>query len=94
MLYLRPDLVDMSKAENFRSLMADLAGDFQHLTVTTKFAWQAQDLNPAGVVGNARDADAARGAQLIDHAAAQFVAVLEEVNRYPLSNLREGPLER
>ena len=94
MLYLRPDLVDMSKAENFRSLMADLAGDFQHLTVTTKLAWQAQDLNPAGVVGNARDADAARGAQLIDHAAAQFVAVLEEVNRYPLSNLREGPLER
>ncbi len=94
MLYLRPDLVDMSKAENFRSLMADLAGDFEHLGVTTKFAWQAQDLNPAGVVGNARDADAARGAQLIDHAAAQLVAVLAEVNRFPLSHLREGPLER
>ena len=96
MLHLRPDLVDMSKAQNFRPLMADLAGDFQHLTVTgpTRFAWQAQDLNPAGVVGNARDADAERGAQLIDHAAAQFVAVLKEVDRYPLSNLREGPLER
>lgn len=94
MLHLRPNLVDMSKAENFRSLMADLAGDFQHLTGTAKFAWQAQDLNPAGVVGNARDADAARGAQLIDHAATQLVAVLEEVDRYPLSNLRDGPLER
>ena len=94
MLHPRPDLVDMSKAENFRSLMADLAGDFEHLGVTTKLAWQAQDLNPAGVVGNARDADAARGAQLIDHAAAQFVAVLAEVDRFPLSHLREGPLER
>lgn len=94
MLHLRPDLVDMSKAENFRSLMADLAGDFEHLTGTSKFAWQAQDLNPAGVVGNASDADAARGAQLIDHAVAHFVAVLAEVDRFPLSRLREGPLER
>lgn len=96
MLHLRPDLVDMSKAQDFRPLMADLAGDFQHLTVAgrPRFAWQAQDLNPAGVVGNARDADAERGAQLIEHAAAQFVAVLEEVDRYPLSNLRKGPLEQ
>jgi len=94
MLYLRPDLVDMSKAENFRSLKADLANDFQHLTGTAKFAWQAQDLNPAGVVGDALDADAERGAQLIEHAAAQFVAVLVEMNRFPLSHLREGPLEQ
>ena len=91
MLHLRPDLVDMSKAENFHSLKADLARDFEHLT---GIAWQAQDLNPAGVVGNARDADAARGAQLIDHAAAEFIAVLKEVHRYPLSNVRQGPLER
>jgi creatinine amidohydrolase len=94
MLFLRPDLVDMSKAENFQSVMQDLAGEFQHLAVTTPFAWQAQDLNPAGVVGNARDADAARGAQLIEHAATQFAALLAEVDRLPLSHLREGPLER
>ena len=96
MLHLRPDLVNMSKAQDFKPLRGDLSGDFQHLTATgpTRFAWQAQDLNPAGVVGNARDADPARGAKLIDHAAAQFVAVLKEVDRYPLSNLRNGPLER
>lgn len=96
MLHLRPDLVDMSKAQDFKPLMADLEGDFQHLTATgaTRFAWQAQDLNPAGVVGDASDADAERGAQIIDHAAARFVAVLREVDRYPLSNLRDGPLER
>jgi creatinine amidohydrolase len=94
MLYLRPELVDMSKAENFQSAMADLAREFQHLPVTASIAWQAQDLNPAGVVGNARDADAERGRQLVEHAAAQFAAVLAEVDRLPLSHLRDGPLER
>jgi creatinine amidohydrolase len=94
MLYLRPDLVNMSKAENFQSAMADLATEFEHLPVTASIAWQAQDLNPAGVVGNARDADAERGRQLVEHAAAQFAAVLAEVDRLPLSHLRDGPLER
>jgi creatinine amidohydrolase len=94
MLYLRPDLVDMSKAENFQSAMQELSNEFEQLTGAATFAWQAQDLNPAGVVGNARDADAARGEQLVEHAAAQFAAVLAEVDRLPLSHLREGPLER
>jgi creatinine amidohydrolase len=94
MLYLRPDLVNMSKAENFQSAMADLAAEFEHLPVAASIAWQAQDLNPAGVVGNARDADAERGRQLVEHAAAQFAAVLAEVDRLPLSHLRDGPLER
>jgi creatinine amidohydrolase len=88
MLYLRPDLVNMSKAENFHSTMADLAKEFQQLPRTATIAWQAQDLNPAGVVGNARDADAERGRQLIEHAATQFAAVLTEVDRLPLSHLR------
>ena len=94
MLYLRPDLVNMSKAENFHSTMADLAKEFQQLPRTATIAWQAQDLNPAGVVGNARDADAERGRQLIEHAATQFAAVLTEVDRLPLSHLRIGPLEQ
>jgi creatinine amidohydrolase len=96
MLHLRPDLVDMSKAQNFRPIMKDLEGDFQHLTVTgsTRIAWQSQDLNPAGVVGNALDADAERGAQLIDHAATEFISILQEVHRYPLINLLKLPLSK
>jgi creatinine amidohydrolase len=96
MLHLHPDLVDMSKAQNFPSLMKDLERDFQHLSVTgsTRIAWQSQDLNPAGVVGNALDADAERGAQLIDYATAQFVSILKEVDRYPLGNLHAGPLNK
>ena len=94
MLYLRPDLVNMSKAEDFRSTEADLAEEFQQLTRTATIAYQAQDLNPAGVVGNARDADAERGRQLIEHAATQFAAILIEVDRLPISHLRIGPLEQ
>lgn len=96
MLHLHPDLVDMSKAQNFRPLMKDLEEDFQHLSVTgsTKIAWQSQDLNQAGVVGNALDADAERGAQLIDYATAQFVSILKEVDRYPIGNIQKGPLNK
>lgn len=94
MLYLRPDLVNMSKAENFQSTMAGLTKEFEQLPGTATIAWQAQDLNPAGVVGNARDADAERGRLLVEHAAAQLAAVLAEVDRLPLSHLRTGPLER
>ena len=95
MLHIRPDLVDMSKAQDFAPMAEQLAEDFQYLTPTgpTRFAWQAQDLNPAGVVGNALDADATRGEQLIEQAAAGFVAVLREVDRYPIIYLRDGPLE-
>jgi creatinine amidohydrolase len=96
MLHVKPELVDMGKAKNFNSLMEELESDFQHLTVTgsTRIAWQSQDLNPNGVVGNALDADASRGAQLIEHAAAQFISILEEVDRYPIGNLRKGPLDK
>jgi creatinine amidohydrolase len=96
MLHLHADLVDMNKAQNFRPLMKDLEGDFQYLGVTgsTKIAWQSQDLNPAGVVGNALDADAERGAQLIDQATAKFISILKEVDRYPLINLHTGPLNK
>ncbi len=95
MLYLRPDLVDMSRAEDFSSLAEQLEGDYEHLSPTgsTRFAWQAQDLNPAGVVGNAADADAERGERLVDHAARQLAEILAEVDRYPLAKLRQGPLE-
>lgn len=96
MLHLRPDLVDMSKAQDFTPLAAELADDYEYLgpTGTIPFAWQAQDLNPEGVVGNALDADATRGAEMVETAAARFVDVLSEVDRYPLSNLRQGPLEQ
>jgi creatinine amidohydrolase len=90
MLHLRPDLVRMERAANFVSLMAEMAGHYRLLSPigAGKLAWQAQDLHPSGACGDATNADAARGRQLVEHAAQALVALLEEVDRYPLANLK------
>ncbi len=91
MLHLRPDLVDMTKARNFRSAHADIAAEFEHLSYTggTAIAWQTQDLNASGACGDATNADAARGEQLVDFAARRFAELLAEVSRFPLERLRQ-----
>src|SRR5690606_5492254 len=50
MLHFRPDLVDMTKAENFVSnvVRAEESFDLLRHTGTHAFAWMAQDLNPHG----------------------------------------------
>ncbi len=90
MLHLRPDLVDMSKAADFGSLSRDMEGDFELLTPEggIGFGWQAQDLNPEGVCGNAAAADAERGKMVADHAVDCFVRLVREVARFPLDRLK------
>jgi creatinine amidohydrolase len=90
MLALRPDLVQMDKAENFAPLSIALAKDYRCLTPEGRigFGWQAQDLHPSGACGNALDADAERGARSVEHAAQGLVALLREVHRYPLANIK------
>ena len=73
MLHLRPDLVDMSKAGDFRSAGRDMeeSGDFKLLTPEggVGFGWLAQDLNPSGATGNASAATAEKGRACVEHAA-------------------------
>jgi creatinine amidohydrolase len=90
MLHLRPDLVRMDLAAEFRPLMTDLAPDYRHLSPTGagRLAWMAQDLHPSGACGDATDADAGRGRALVDHAAQILVELLVEIDRYPLERLR------
>jgi creatinine amidohydrolase len=92
MLHLRPDLVDMSRARDFPSLGQEMEKDFERLTVEGRcgFGWQAQDLNPWGVCGNAAAADAERGARLAEHLVRSFVDLVGEVARFPLERLRRG----
>lgn len=93
MLHLRPDLVDMERASNFRSLSEDMEGGFDLLSPEGKFGfgWQAQDLNPAGACGNAAAADAERGRRLADHVVSRFHALVGEVSRFPLERFGEQP---
>ena len=89
MLALRPDLVAMNRAGDFRPLNARLAAGNRHLGLgpSGKLGWQAQDLHPAGAAGNAAAATAEKGRAFIDHAARELVVLLQEVAALPLSIL-------
>jgi creatinine amidohydrolase len=92
MLYLRPDLVREAERRDFTPASIEIARRYRYLRAEGQgvgFGWQTQDLNPHGAVGNALDADAARGRQIIDHVAPRIVDLLREVEAYPLSTLRD-----
>ncbi len=86
MLELHPDLVDMGKAQNFRTLTETFASDFNHISLTgAKPGWQIQDINPHGAAGDASAATAEKGRKTIDFAADRLVELLAEIERAPLS---------
>ena len=96
MLALRPDLVRMEQARDFVPLGKRAANDFPILMGlgAAGFGWQAQDLHEAGAAGDATRGTAETGRAILDHVAGRLVALLKEMTRYPLSNLKDGPLAR
>ena len=95
MLHVRPDLVQMDRAQRFASAPKAIHDAFRHMEPTDRlnFAWQSQDLNPAGAVGDATDADVDRGRALIDESARKLALLLREVVDLPLTILQDGPLD-
>ncbi len=93
MLALRPQLVDMTQARDFRSASQERADQFPILGNgrSAKLGWQMQDYHPAGAAGNAAAASADKGHALIDAAGLQLAALVQEVARLPLSALRTDP---
>ena len=86
MLHLHPELVTMEHAANFESRAVAIAAQSASLTPEggVGFGWQAQDLHPAGVTGNAARADAVRGKEEVERAARALVRLIDEVASYPL----------
>ena len=86
MLHFRPDLVHLAKLDDFRSIAARDEQQFKYLrpTGTHAYAWIASDLNPAGAVGNARNATAERGRVFADAEVAGMLELLAEVKAFPL----------
>jgi creatinine amidohydrolase len=87
MLALHPDLVQMDHARDFRSRAEQFAQGHRHLglTPTARIAWQAQDMNAAGVCGNASLATVEKGQAFLDHAARELAVLLEEIDALPMS---------
>lgn len=88
MLHFRPDLVDMTKAEDFPSSVQRAEQEFDLLrpTGTHAFAWIASDLNPHGVVGEASRATAEKGRLTAEHQADGFVRLLKDVRKAKLAD--------
>jgi creatinine amidohydrolase len=90
MLALRPERVRMALAQHFRSSSEQRAATFELLGNgrSARFAWQTQDLNPSGAVGNAAAATAENGAALLDAAGRALAQLLAEIDRLPPDTLR------
>jgi creatinine amidohydrolase len=89
MLALSPALVDMSQTRDFASSAQNRAEQFAILGngKSAKLAWQTQDYNPAGAVGNAANATAEKGRAVVDAAGRALAQLLAEVDRLPPDTL-------
>ena len=92
MLAVDPEHVDMRRAENFVPLTVAIAQAQSPLTAEGKvgFGWQAQDLHPAGVCGNAANADAEKGRLVIERAAAGLVRLVAATRAFDLAALTQA----
>jgi creatinine amidohydrolase len=85
LLHLRPELVEMSKAADFKSVAERDEQAYKYLRPTgmLSYAWVAKDINPAGVAGEAHLATAEKGRQTVEVAVDAFIELLREVERHP-----------
>lgn len=92
MLHLHPGLVRTDALTDFESIAATMARQNRWLGVEKPigFGWKAQDLNPAGAVGNAARADAERGRAYLEHIAGSFAELLAEVAATPLGVIADS----
>jgi len=88
MLHFTPDTVQMDKAEDFTSRVADAQKQFTHIAHTgpNAFAWIAQDVNPSGAVGEAAQATAEKGRLTAEHQAKGFVELIDDMAKAKLAD--------
>jgi creatinine amidohydrolase len=89
-LHFRPGLVRLDATASFTPASIAMADEFALLRASPPhaFAWMAQDLNPAGAVGDASLASAEKGKQTAARQAAGFVTLLRDVAAFPMERLR------
>jgi creatinine amidohydrolase len=89
MLALRPDLVNLSQATAFQSSAQQRLLEYPLLGQgRSKMAWQMQDYNLQGAVGNAKLATKEKGQALISEAGKQLAQLLQQVSRISLDVLK------
>jgi creatinine amidohydrolase len=94
MLAGRGDTVRMDQAAPAEPTTVAMAREFKWLGAyrPVGFGWMTQDLHPSGAVGDPTLATPEKGNAALDHGARAFVQLLEEINRFDLARLKDGPL--
>jgi creatinine amidohydrolase len=92
MLALQAGCVTMAQAQDFASTSKDRAARFPILGNghSAKLGWHMQDYNPQGAAGNARAATAEKGRAVLQAAARQLAALVQEISELPLSTLADS----
>lgn len=95
MLAHRPQIVQMKNAAAAVPATVEMENKFRWLSALKPagFGWMTQDLHPTGAVGDATIATAKKGEQALDHGARAFVELLQDVDRFDLGRLADGPLD-
>ncbi len=95
MLAFREESVKKDKLADFLPESITMEKEFAKLRSERPagFAWLTQDLNPAGALGNAKTATRDKGEAAADFGAKAFIELLEDVNRFDLKRLKDGPLD-
>ena len=91
----RPETVDMARAVAAVPVTVKMAEDFKWLSAfrPVGFGWMTQDLHPTGAVGDATRATAQKGEQALAHGARAFGELLQDIDRFDLKRLADGPLD-
>jgi creatinine amidohydrolase len=91
MLAFAPELVDMARAKKFAPRTLDFERDFAWLRADRPagFGWMAQDLSPAGAMGDASKATVEKGEATADYWATAFIELLRDVEAFDLSRLSQ-----
>jgi creatinine amidohydrolase len=93
MLASHPQHVRAEAIADFPASSIAMERDYRVLSAhrPAPFAWQAEDLHPGGAAGDATQASADKGRQLLDHGARAFCDLLADVDRFDLAALGQRP---
>lgn len=88
--------VHVGAIADFRSSSIAMEQEYRWLSTQrpVPFAWQAQDLNESGAVGNATLATAEKGMQLLDYGAQRFIELLDDVDKFDVSAFSRAKPQR
>jgi len=91
----KPETVHPERAVAAIPATVKMAEDFKWLSAfrPVGFGWMTQDLHPSGAVGDATLATAQKGELALALGAQAFVELLQDVDRFDLQRLADGPLD-